>query len=102
MENQEDKIEKDEIVNPEQFNVGRTSEEEKEQSQNDMIERTDDAGYTPQEEQFADGKGTQLNEKLSPDPEEINDELQQEVEGTFEDQNFGEEEEESNKNDAVE
>ncbi|RZM29168.1 MAG: hypothetical protein EOO88_06010 [Pedobacter sp.] len=91
MENQENKIEKDEIINPEQFNVGRAPQEEKEIDQNDMTERADDAGYTPQEEQFADGKGTQLNEQLGPDREEISDELQQEVEGTFEDQDFGKE-----------
>ena len=91
MENQDDKIEKDEIVNPEQFQVGRAPQDEKENQQDQMTDRSDDAGYTAQEDQFADGKGTQLSEELAPDREEIDGELEQEVEGTFEDQHFGEE-----------
>ena len=58
-------------------------------NQSAMTTRKDDAGYTPQEEQFADGKGTQLNEEIKPGTGDIEDELSEQFEGTFEDQNFG-------------
>jgi hypothetical protein len=75
-----------------------TMENKTEKNQNkkngnqEMTVRTDDAGYTPQEDQFADGKGTQLNLEITPDRGDIEDELSEQVEGTFEDQQFGEEE----------
>jgi hypothetical protein len=92
MENEEDKIQKDEIVNPEQFQVGRAPQDQKENPQQQMNGRTDDAGYTPQENQFADGKGTQLNEEIAPYRGDIEDELTEEVEGTIEDQKLRDEE----------
>ena len=91
MENQKEILKQDEIVNPEQFQVGRAPQEEKENQQGQMTDRSDEAGYTPQEDQFADGRGTQLNEEIAPDRGDIEDELSQEVEGTFEDQKFAEE-----------
>ncbi|RZM19257.1 MAG: hypothetical protein EOO88_38520 [Pedobacter sp.] len=57
MENQENEMEQEEIINPEQFQVGRTPEEEKTQEQ-------DDAEYTEDEVEFADGEGTQLEEEF--------------------------------------
>lgn len=92
MDNQEDKLPQEEIVNPEQFQVGRALQHEKEPQEDQMTARSDDAGYTPEEDQFADGKGTQLNQEIAPDRGDIEDELSEEVEGTFEDQKFGEEE----------
>lgn len=65
---------------------------QKKDYQSEMATRKDDAGYNPQEQQFADGKGTQLNEELAPDRGDIEDELSQQVEGTFEDQKFGDQE----------
>jgi len=92
MENEEDKIQKDEIVNLEQFQVGRAPQEEKEDQKQQMTEREDDAGYTPQENQFADGKGTVLNEEIAPDRGDIEDELSEDLEGTAEDEKFEDEE----------
>jgi hypothetical protein len=64
-ENNENKMEKDDIVNPEQFQVGRAPQDEKEETkEQDMVNRSDDAGYTAEENQFADGKGTQLDEEI--------------------------------------
>jgi len=69
MNTEEENLEKDEIVNPEQFQVGRAPEEKKE------TER-EDADYTPEEVEFADGQGTQLDEEIdAPDSEEIDLEL---------------------------
>ena len=88
MENQEDNLQQNKTINPGKFQAGRTPQQEKEDQ---MTSRSDDAGYTPQEDQFADGKGTRLNEEIAPDRGDIEDELSEEVEGTFEDQKFGEE-----------
>ena len=64
LDNQEP-MEKDDIVNPEQFQVSRSGEPDQE----------DDSKYTPEENQFADGKGTELAEEFdAPDPEEFEDE----------------------------
>lgn len=75
MKNEEDNLQQEEINNPAQFQVGRSPQEEKENSEEQMIERDDDAGYTPEEDQFADGKGTQLNEEIASDRGDIEDEL---------------------------
>jgi hypothetical protein len=65
LDNQET-MEKDDIVNPDQFQVGRTSEEN--------TNAQDDSEYTAEENPFADGKGTELAEEFdAPDPEEIDD-----------------------------
>ncbi len=71
---------KDEIVNSAHLQVEQSQHEKKPLSQDQLNERNDDAGYTPQENQFADGKGTQLNEKLAPYRGDIEDELSEEVE----------------------
>ena len=61
MENRkEEEMEQDEIINLEQFQVGRAPEEEKEIDQ-------DDSTYTEDEIPFADGEGTQLEEELGED-----------------------------------
>jgi len=39
-------------------------------AQDELTHRSDDAGYTQQENQFADGKGTQLNEEMDSRQEE--------------------------------
>ena len=80
MENNENEFEKDEIVNPEQFQVGRSSQEEKE-------EQSDDAGYTEEEVQFADGEGTQLAEAFDPPEEgELDEQLPDDTEEDFGDE----------------
>ncbi len=92
MENIQDNLPEEDIINPEQFQVGRAPQNEKEIQEEEVSDQSDDAGYTPQEAQFADGKGTQLNEEIPSDQGDIEDELSEQVEGTFEDQKFGEEE----------
>ncbi len=57
MENPENDEQNEEIVNPEQFQVGRTPEEEKRGA-------GEGTGYTEGETKFADGVGTQLEEEL--------------------------------------
>jgi len=91
MENQEDNLQQNETINLGKYQAGRTPQQEKKDQQGQMTSLGDDAGYTPQEDQFADGKGTQLNKEIAPDRGDIEDELSEEVEGTFEDQKFGEE-----------
>ena len=57
---QADPKQKEKITNKEAEQQGNTNEEE-------MTERSDDAGYTPEENQFADGKGTQLDGQIDKD-----------------------------------
>jgi hypothetical protein len=57
MENQANEMEKDEVINPEQFQVGRAPETEKNGER-------DDTEYTEGEAEFADGEGTQLAEEF--------------------------------------
>ncbi|TDO24266.1 hypothetical protein [Pedobacter duraquae] len=62
MENKkEQEMEQDEIVNLEQFQVGRAPEEEKQHDEED------DSDYTEDEVEFADGEGTQLEEEFAAD-----------------------------------
>ena len=61
--------EQDEIVNPEQFQVGRAPEEEKAESE--------DSEYTEDEIEFADGEGTQLEAEFD-EVEEDDDDIQAE------------------------
>ena len=62
MENKKDQeFEQDDIVNLEQFQVGRAPEEEKQHDDQDESE------YTEDEVPFADGEGTQLDEELGED-----------------------------------
>jgi hypothetical protein len=77
---------------------GTEKNQNKKNGSQEMTVRTDDAGYTPQEDQFADGKGTQLNLEITPDRGDIEDELAEQVEGTFEDQQFGEQRDEDFEN----
>ena len=91
MENQEDNLQQNKTINPGKFQAEPTPQQEKEYQQDQMTSRSDEAGYTPQEDQFADGKGTQLNQEIATHRGDIEDELSEEVEGTFEDQKFGEE-----------
>lgn len=89
MENQ-DQLPEEEITNLEQFQVGRTpdEQEEKQNSETDPEE----AGYTPGETEFADGDGTRLDqeiEELEIDPETDDlEELEAEPESTEEDADF--------------
>ena len=59
--NKEQEMEQDEIVNLEQFQVGRAPEEEKQHDEQD------DSEYTEDEVEFADGEGTQLEEEFAAD-----------------------------------
>lgn len=84
MENNEKELEKDDIVNPEQFQVGRAPQEEKE----DDTDYADDSDYTEQEIPFADGKGTELAEEFEePEEESEDDEFVEEeaIEEDFDD-----------------
>ena len=71
MENKNINNQDQEINNVEQFKVGRSSSPEVEQSKND------DSSYTEQENEFADGKGTELAEAFE---DENLDEAQQKAE----------------------
>ncbi|MES2457532.1 MAG: hypothetical protein V4594_18390 [Bacteroidota bacterium] len=83
MENEENKMDQ-EIINSEQFQVGRAPEEEKTQEQ-------DDAQYTEDEVEFADGEGTSLAEEFEvPEKED----LEEELDGVVDEQQFDEEEDE--------
>jgi hypothetical protein len=55
--NMENEMEKDEIVNPEQFQVSRAPEDQK-------ADRAESVDYTGDEIEFADGVGTELDEEL--------------------------------------
>lgn len=64
MENKKLNTEEEEINNPEQFQIGRNHIEEDEES-------NDDSTYTEQENEFADGKGSDLAEAF--DDENLDD-----------------------------
>jgi hypothetical protein len=78
MKNEENKFQKDDIINPEQFQVGRAQAEDQE-------EQTNEAGYTAEEDQFADGKGTQLAEEFEITDAELEAELPKNQEKTEDD-----------------
>lgn len=62
MENK-DQLPEEEIINPEQFQIGRNPEEgDDEENQNGTAD-TEQAGYTPGETEFADGEGTRLDQE---------------------------------------
>ena len=69
MENNEKELEKDDIVNPEQFQVGRAPQEDKEEDTGS----SDESEYTEQEIPFADGKGTELAEEFDEPKEDLED-----------------------------
>ena len=59
---------KDEMDDPTQKNkITNKSAEKPKDNEDEMTERSDDAGYTPEENQFADGKGTQLDGQIDKD-----------------------------------
>lgn len=77
--NNQDQLKEEEIPNIEQFQVGRSPSPEEEAEQNaegggsgTQNAADQDAEYTDQEVQFADGEGTQLNE-LAQGPEDDED-----------------------------
>jgi len=77
MENQ-DQLPEEEIINPEQFQVGRNPEEQEDEVDQDRTTGTDEAGYTPGETEFADGEGTRLDQEseeldLDEDAEDLDD-----------------------------
>ena len=88
MENTENKT-TEEISNIEQFQVGRAPEEEKNIPKDDSQEESIEAGYTPEETEFADGQGTQLVNEISQDEET---EPEQKTKDSFEDKDFGKDE----------
>lgn len=47
--------------------ITNKSAEQQKGNEEEMTERSDDAGYTPEENQFADGKGTQLDGQIDKD-----------------------------------
>ncbi|RYG14458.1 MAG: hypothetical protein EOO07_16800 [Chitinophagaceae bacterium] len=90
MENQEHAAQKDQPINT-SHGKGEKPTGEGEANQNQMAARNDDAGYTQQEDQFADGKGTQLNEEIAPDRGDIEDELSEATDDDFAAQQFSDE-----------
>ena len=71
-------MEKDDIINAEQFQVGRSADDE--------TGTQDDSEYAPEEKQFADGKATELADEFdAPDPEEFDDDETEEDSDTFDD-----------------
>lgn len=86
MENRDKLQQEEDISNPEQFQVGRSPEEEK----NIESTQTEDSGYTAQETEFADGKDTELNEALGSEPGiDDNSETDQEADGSLENKDSG-------------
>jgi len=90
MENR-DKIQQEEdIVNPEQFQVGRSPEEKKDIEKSETTQ-TEDSGYTAQEAEFADGKDTELNEALGDESKtDDSNEADQEADGSIKNKDSGE------------
>ncbi|MDN3588794.1 hypothetical protein QWY86_19085 [Pedobacter aquatilis] len=76
----------EEINNPEQFQIGRTPQEDKQGDQGETA--NEDTSYTPQETEFADGEGTRLNEAIN-GAETNMDELKKKTDDSPEDNNFG-------------
>ncbi|WP_449437087.1 hypothetical protein [Pedobacter steynii] len=75
MENQEH-LPEEEIINPEQFQVGRNPEEQDEEANQNGTSDSEQVGYTPGETEFADGEGTRLeweSEELKIDQETDDD-----------------------------
>lgn len=62
MENQ-DQLPEEEIINPEQFEVGRNPEDQDDEENQNGTAGTEQAGYTPGETEFADGEGTRLDQE---------------------------------------
>lgn len=62
MENQ-DQLPEEEIINPEQFEVGRNPEDRDDEENQNGTADTGQAGYTPGETEFADGAGTRLDQE---------------------------------------
>lgn len=82
----------DENNHPERDKINQQGHSSPEKTPDErMVERTDDAGYTPEEDQFADGKGTQLNEELAPDRGDIEDELSEQEDSNLADQKLEDE-----------
>ena len=65
----------EEIPNIEQFQVSRSSLEEKDLEEDNTNLAGDDAGYTEDEVEFADGEGTQLDEEIPDETEDDDDDL---------------------------
>lgn len=62
MKNQ-DQLPEEEIINPEQFQVGRNPEERQDEVDQHGTADTEQTGYTPGEIEFADGEGTRLDQE---------------------------------------
>ncbi|KIA96395.1 hypothetical protein OC25_01145 [Pedobacter kyungheensis] len=76
MKNQENNQPKEEIQNIEQFQINRSQGNA---AEGHLTPETEDDEYTEDEVQFADGEGTQLNEKIKgPDDEEDDDDEEEE------------------------
>ena len=67
MENQKEQRSKREAESTKDV---RSQNEQTTAAQDELTHRSDDAGYTKQENQFADGKGTQLNEEMDSQQDE--------------------------------
>jgi hypothetical protein len=62
MKNQ-DELPEEEIENQQQFPIGRKPEDQGSENENDNENVPEEKGYTSGEIEFADGEGTQLDEK---------------------------------------
>ena len=77
MENK-DQLPEEEVINPEQFQVGRNPEDQDEEENQNGTAETEQAGYTPGETEFADGEGTRLDQEseeleVAPETEDLDD-----------------------------
>lgn len=88
MENTEESKPTEEISNLEQFQVGRAPEEEKNIQEDGTETEHNEAGYTPEETEFADGKNTLLDDELSED-DDSDEKFEEETEDNFQEQDFG-------------
>lgn len=71
MENQENQSQ----TNKEHQTANHETKQAQSNAQAPKLDSANDLGYTPEESQFADGKGTQLNETIAPQRGEIANEL---------------------------
>lgn len=93
MENIEENKPTEEISNLEQFQVGRAPEEEKNIQEDGTETENNEAGYAPEETEFADGQGTLLDDELSEDDDSDEEfEEEEDTEDNFQDQDLGKEE----------
>lgn len=88
MKNQKNNQPNEEIQNIEQFQINRSQGNA---AEGHLTPETENDEYTEDEVQFADGEGTQLNEKINgPDDEEDDDDEEEEDNYGYNESDIGE------------